>query len=381
MKKLIIGASVCASLLTMIACNQTSSDEAASSPSATSSSYQGAGSKWSISIDSNTTGSFSLKKYASAGDTTAEMTVNGTFQRFTNQFVKLTVTSATGTGAPSAGSLAYGLEVPGYAFFLKPLSANSEPIVMVQGGTCPSTNFQANWIIAKPRPDLGTIDNTKDMFGSAVINFNGASSSLVVSQSEPVNGTALTSGGSNNDGTSTLPFDLTTCANGVVRIADNAEFFDMYFTASGSVLVKFPSTSGNQIIFASPKTNAAITQTDIAENYSGLVFQEGGSSDSLFPVSLVIPTSGNGTGTEIDDIDANTLASNGIVLSNITNLDGNSAALPNGFFRADLNPIGSTTGGKASCAFSTVNSIKIIACTGYTDNSDKKPFFLLARSR
>lgn len=380
MKKVLIGISTVAAVMGVIACNQASDSSSSNSETATST-YQGAGSKWSLSIGNANTGSFAISKYASAGAATAEMTVTGTYERFTNQFVKLTVTSATGSGAPAAGSLAYGLEVPGYAFFLKPMSGNSEPIVMIQGGNCPSTNFEANWIIAKPRPDLGTIDNTVDMFGRAVINFNGSNSSLVVNQSEPVNGTALTSGGGNGNGTSTLPFDLTTCSNGIIRIADQSEFFDMYFTSSGSVLVKFPSTSGNQIIFASPKTNTAVVQADIAATFSGLVFQEGGSSDNLFPVKLVIPASGNGTGTEIDNVEADSTTTDGIVLSNITNLDGNSVALPTGFFRADLNPIGSTTNGKVSCAFSTVESIKIIACTGYTDNADKKPFFLLARSR
>jgi hypothetical protein len=309
------------------------------------------------------------------------MTVAGTYERFTNQFVKLTVASSTGTGGPAAGELAYGLEVPGYAFFLKPLSGNSEPIVMVQGGTCPSTNFDSNWIIAKPQASI-TIDTTRDMFGSAVMTFNGANSSLLVRQNETVNGTTLTSGGSNGNGTSTLNFDIGTCSNGVLRILDQGEYFDMYFTSSGSVLVKFPAAMGNQIIFGAPKIAAAVTQAEIAADYSGLVFQEAGSSDSLFPVKLVMPASGNGSGTKIANVDADTLATDGVTFSNITNLDSTSAALPTGFFRADLNPIvGTATNGKVSCAFSTVNGVKIIACTGYTDTSDKKPFFLLARSR
>lgn len=376
MKRILISLAVVLSAAAFItACNK-SSDSAAAAP--TTSLYQGAGSKWSISIGSGSTGDFTISKFATAADTTAEMTVTGTFQRFTNQFVKMTVASSTGTGGPAAGSLAYGLEVPGYAFFLKPLSGNSEPIVMVQGGTCPSTNFNANWIIAKPRGDMATngIDNTTDMFGGAVINFNGASSSLNITQNEPVGGTAI------SGGNASLAFDIASCSNGVLRVLESGnDYFDMYFTTSGSVLVKFPSSADNQIIFASPKTDAAVTQAQLEGTYSGLVFQEAGASDSLFPIKLAMPATGNGTANDISDVDTDAIDTDGVVFSNITNVDSGSAALPTGFFRADLNPVGSTTNGKASCAFSTVSGVKIIACTGYTDNADKKPFFMLARSR
>lgn len=350
-----------------------------SSGSSSSGSYQGAGSRWSLSM---TGSSFTLNKYANAGATTPEMTASGTFTRYENQFVKMTVSSASGTGAPSPGDVAYGLEIPGYAFFLKPLSGAAEPIVMVQSGACPSSNFNANWIIAKPDSSKLPVDATDDMLGGASITFNGASSSLNITLREPVGGTFLSTSGGNNNGTSTLPFDINSCSNGLLRVADGADHFDMYFTTSGSVLVRFPASSGNQIIFASPRQSAAVTQADLAGTYSGLVFEDKTGTDSLFPVKLVIPSSGDATGTGIATIETDTLDSTGIVLSNITNQDTGANALPDGFFRATLNPSsGGATNGRVNCTYSTVSSTKIIACTGYMDNANKLPFFVLARSR
>lgn len=346
----------------------------------TTAKYQGAGSKWSIEF---TGSAFALKKYTSASATTTSLTVDGTFEKYSNQFVKMTVTTSTGTGAPAAGSVAYGLEVPGYAFFLKPLSGNSEPIVMVQSGSCPTSTFEGNWIIAKPNSGSVPMSSSKDYFGGVVATFNGTSSNLVVSQREPVNGTALTTGGGNGNGTSTLAFSASDCSNGLLRVADGADFFDMYFTSSGSVLVKFPASQDNQIIFGSPKATAAVTQADIAATYSALVFQDKASgTDELFPAKLVIPATGSATGTEITDPATDAVSTSGITFSNIVATDGTAAALPNGFFRADLNPSsGTATNGKATCAVSSISSTKIIACTGYMDTSDKRPFFVLARSR
>lgn len=361
-------------IYSLISCNK-KSDGATAGPSTTL--YQGAGSKWTLSM----TGSeFTINKYASTADTTSEMTINGTFeQNSTNKFMKLTVSSATGTNAPAAGSVAYGLEVPGYAFFLKP-AGSSDPIVMVQSGSCPSSNFNANWTIAKAKPTMPLpMTSTQDFFGSASFTINGSSSSILVSQNEPITGAALTSGGGNNNGTSTLSFNSADCSNGLLRLNDNSGVFDMYFTSSGGALVRFPD---EQIIFASPKRSTAVTQSEIAGDYSVIVFDDKASGDSVFPAKITIPASGSATGVEITDIMNNTEGSSGVVFSNIAStVDSSSTQLPTGFFRASVNPTSSTTNGKVSCSFSEVSSTKIIACSGFMDSSTKRPFFFLARSR
>ncbi|MBL7544973.1 MAG: hypothetical protein JNL11_14235 [Bdellovibrionaceae bacterium] len=381
MKKLFVIMLLClTTVYGVISCNK-SSDSSPTDNSGAATTYQGAGSKWSIAI---TGANFVINKYASAGDTTPEMTISGTLEKYANQFVKLTVASASGSNAPSAGSVAYGLEVPGYAFFLKPIGGNSEPIIMVQSGTCPTTSFDANWIIAKTRSDFTPpMTSTIDFFGGASMNFNGASSSLTVNQYEPITGAVISTGGGNGNGTSTMPFNIGNCSNGLLRVHESGnDYFDMYFTSSGGALVKFP---GGQIIFVSPKQNSAVTQASIAGTYSGVVFNDSSSGDSVFPVKLSIPTSGNSNGIEITDVAADTVSSDGVVFSNIASTTDSSATqLPSGMFRADLNSSSATTNGKVSCAYSTISSTKIIACTGFMNNTGgdaRRPFFILARSR
>lgn len=362
----------------IVSCNKSSDNSGAGGT--TTSSYQGAGSKWSISITGT---SFTIYKYATAGDSTAAITINGTLEKYSNQFMKLTVGSASGTGAPSAGDIAYGMEIPGYAFFLKPAGGDTEPIIMVQSGTCPSSSFNANWIIGKTKSTFTPpMTATSDFFGGATMTMNGASSSLLVSQNQPITGAALTTGGGNGNGTSTLSFDIGNCSNGLLRVPESGSYFDMYFTSSGGALVKFPD---GQIIFASPKGTAAATQADLAGTYSALIFNDSNSGDSLFPAKLTIPSSGNGTGFKITDLNADTVESTGVVLSNfLSTVDSSATQLPTGMFRADLNQSGSTTNGKVSCALSTISSTKILACTGFmndTGGDARRPFFILARSR
>lgn len=366
------------SIVAIISCNKKADDATATT---TTSSYQGAGSKWAISITGE---DFTLNKYATAADTTAVLTITGKAQKYSNQFVKLTVSTATGTNAPAVGSIAYGLEIPGYAFFLKPAESSSEPIVMVQAGTCPTTTFNANWIIAKPKSTITIpLTATQDYFGGAAFTFNGASSSVLVSQNQPITGAYLTSGGGNGNGTSTLNFDSASCSNGLLRISDSGSFFDMYFTSSGGALVKFPD---GQIIFASPRKSAAVTQAELAGSYSVIVFNDKSSgTDSVFPAKITIPATGSAAGYQVTDLENDTASSDGIVFSNIAStVDSTATQLPAGFFRADLNPVGSTTNGKATCSFSEISGVKVIGCSGYmedTGSEARRPFFFLARSR
>lgn len=344
-------------------------------------SYQGAGSKWTASIDAS---SFTLTKYSSAAsNATADLTITGSVAtNSTSLFKVLTVTSATGAGAPAVGSTSNALEIPQTAFFFSPFGSTGEPIVMVSAGSCPTASIEANWIIAKPRSDFtAPLTTTKDFFGSVVLTISGASSSLVTAGHQTITGAALGSGGGN------MSFDSTTCSNGVQRIADGGgDFFDLYLTRSGMSVVKFSPSTGNQIIFGSPKQSAAVTQATIASTYSGLLFEDKAGGDTLSPVQLTIPSSGNSTGLVITNVVNNSLDNNGIVISNISStVDSSSTQLPTGFFRGDVNPVnGSATNGKISCAYSTSGAVKIVSCTGYindTGGDARRPFYVLARSR
>lgn len=356
-----------AALVTAVSCTKSNSSTTAASSTG---SYQGAGSRWTTNFLSDNT--FEIKKYATATATAADLTVNGTFTDLTSGFRKLTVTSASGSGAPAAGSAAYGIEVPGFAFFLKPVdSGDSEPIIMVNSGSCPTSNFNGNWIAGDFENGNNT-DDTQDAFGTASFTINGASSSAVVTRRTFVTGGTLTN--------SSLSFNSTNCSGGVL---DAGGGVSKYLTTAGAALVH---TSASKI-FAAPAGSSDVTQSAIADTYSGIAFDSSGSVGSKqTPIKIVIPTAGTtGTGTEITDITTDATSSNAVRLTTFSAITGS-----NGLFRVVA--VQGTDTGALNCAFFTYNSKKVIGCNGYfkadTGDADgdsftaeKRPFFFLARSR
>ena len=131
--------------------------------------YSGPGSKWDITFHDN--GSFGIDKYASASSTTSDFTVTGTYTDLSSGFKKLTVGAVTGTGGPSVGDLAYGLEIPGYVFVLKPLSGD-QIIPMVISGTCPTADFTDNWVMVNI-PASVSVATTCPKAGPATVYFFG----------------------------------------------------------------------------------------------------------------------------------------------------------------------------------------------------------------
>ncbi|MBY0383830.1 hypothetical protein K2X05_01615 [bacterium] len=332
----------------------------------TATTYQGAGSKWSAAFSG---GNFAITHFANVTDTTPDMTVNGTYVDYSTGFRLLTVTSATGSGAPSAGAQAYGFEVTGFAFFLKPVGSDGEPIVMIESGGCPSTNFNGNWIIASFDPTVN-LNTTQDSFGSASFTMNGSSSTATINQLNAENAGSL--------GSQSISFDYTTCSNGVLTFSPTVgETVDMFFTSSGGALVhSYNGTTHDSIIFAAPKHTAAVTQADLAGTYSVLVFNSSNPTNKLFPAKFVIPTSGAASANKIDDITNDTLSSDPTIqIDTFTSV----AASP-GLFTASIE--NGSNDGRMSCTFIPVGTTKLIACNGYGQNSVRtEPFFFLGKSR
>jgi hypothetical protein len=332
----------------------------------TTASYQGAGSRWTADF---TNGNFVIKKFADATATTALVTVNGTYIDYSNRFKKLTVTTATGTGAPTAGSEAFGIEIPGFAFILKPAGdANSEPIAMVVAGSCPTTGFSANWIATDFEAGTNTGD-TQDAFGTATFTISGASSSAVITRKTFVTASPLSD--------SSLNFDSTNCSGGVL---DAGGGVSMYLTTSGGALV---STSASKI-FAAPNQGVDFTQAAAAGTYSGVAFVAD-ATEKQIPVKIIIPSSGNGSGAQITDLATDAVAADSLVFSNFAAI-----ASTNGLFRANAT-LGSDTG-SINCAIFSYGGVNVIGCNGFfkTDAGDydsdantteKIPFFVIARSR
>lgn len=322
-------------------------------------SYQGAGSKWTASF---TSGTFVIEHYTNATDSTAATTVNGDYVDYATGFRKLTVTSASGAGAPTAGTEAYGFEVPGFAFFLKPIGSDSEPIVMVQSGSCPTTNFDANWIVAKR--DNASLDDTSDTFGSATFTLDGGSPNASITQLSAVT--------ANNLGTQAVPL-TTACSSGLLTLSPGGgETVDMFFTTNNGALVHSYGPGHDSIIFAAPKHTAAVTQAEMAGTYSVLVFDDTRVTDKLFPAQLTIPSAGNITGAEMTNIETGTTAG-AITFSNFT-----PNGLSSGLFTMSIDPTGDN--GRLSCTYFVYNGYKTISCNGYGDNVTKNLFFVLGRA-
>jgi hypothetical protein len=356
--------------LAFFSCSSTSSDSTSgvSIVPGVSGSYQGAGSKWAAQF---TTTDFVLKYYATASATVESSTVSGTYVQYSTGFRKLTVTAAT--SGPSPGDEAYGFEVPGFAFFLKPVGSNEEPIVMLDSGVCPTGgSFNANWIIAKFDPGA-SMTITRDNFGSAVFDTSlGASSSATITQRNPIDGNIIMNQG--------MTFDYTTCADSVLSFSPTiGETVDMFFTSNNGALVHSHDVSGthDSIIFAAPKHTGDITQSELAGTYSALVFDSSiASGDKLFPAKLVIPTSGAATANRIDDVATDTATSDpAISIDNFSAISGT-----NGLFSAAIDPTGEN--GRLSCTYFVLNSKNVIACNGFGSASGgHEPFFFLAQER
>lgn len=300
------------------------------------SSYQGLGSKWTASF---TGGSAFTLTYDAEPDGTVDMTVNGTYVEYTNNFRLLTVTSATGTNAPAAGETAYGLEIPGFAFFLKPVSdANAEPIVMVSSGSCPTTDFTANWIKAKYEDSTTKPTASSDAFGQATFTLTGATKTSAITQRRFDTGATI---GSPNTIT------MTTCTNGAQGFDDGNDGGTMYLTSNGGALVN----PGDGIIFASPQMTADVTSTDWDGTYSGLVFNES-QTDKVFPAKIILSGTG-GTGAQITDVENDTASAGSVTFASLTAVTGTK-----GQFR------GTVDGQPINCTLSSVAGKKLLGCNG-----------------
>jgi hypothetical protein len=226
--------------------------------------YKGAGSTWESTIRAD--GTFTLKET----DQEPDLVVDGTYTTLSTGFMKLTVTSASGTGAPTAGSLAYGLEIPGVVFLLKPIgSSASQLIPMVVGGACPSADVAYNWIDVKNESSAFTI-STADQAGT--FQLSGTAASLP--KKYAIDGTEL---GSHTLGTFS-------CSSGVGSLSGDTSV-KMYMTANAGAIVH----TSNNIIFATTKT-ALSGFSALSGDYAGLVF----ASDD-YPVSMSMTSSGSMT--------------------------------------------------------------------------------------
>ena len=350
MKRALMGSLCILSVLTfsfyMSGC---SSDD---SPGVTSTNYSGPGSKWDVTLNSDNT--FVITYAESVGSAVA-MTVNGTYATTTSGFLKLTVTSATGTDAPSAGDQAYAMNIPGFVTMLKPLDPGSEIIPMLAIGSCPTSAVDFNWTVTSHVEQGTAVDMTtgRDLFGTAT--FNGSTDLEVTERfdlgNNPLGGNTPMSG---------------TCSNGIINLPDDN--VAIWLSPSGAGLVQVvdqngtpadPSDDRDSVIVAMPQ--AAITDlSNLDGEYIGIVFNDGSGGDKTSPVWLSFDATGTTEAGGFSDVDAGTKDTGNITLTGMT-VDTPS----DGFFTATLND-GGPTAPMACQAVVGVNgtSQNLIFCVG-----------------
>jgi hypothetical protein len=338
--------------------------------------YQGAGSRWDVSF---TDANFEMIQYANLSATEALQTIRGTYvKNATNGMLEMTVTEASGTGAPTVGAETVALEIEGTATFIKPFSG-AIPVAAVVAGTCPTADFSANWIITKPNLDGGVFEQGNfdtDGFGTAV--YTAASDRFLV------RGAGISTGvlQAEVDGSAFDPIGMNTCQEGRLSVSQADENFDMYFTPSGQIVVKFPAAMGDQIIFGLPAESAAVTAQALEGTYSVFVYQ-GGDQDDLSTATLQAARltfeSGVGAIRLISDVENNTLAEVDLGLLTVLNVvDDSSDPLPAGSVRFTLD---SGLTGEIACSAVTGSTPKTIACYGYTGTDpNREPITIVGHS-
>ena len=332
-------------------------------------SYTGPGSEFGIVLNGD--GTFVVTKKSSIGGTTT-LTVNGTYSRLSTGFVKLTVTSSDPVDQVPAGETAYGLEIPGLAFLLKPAGSDANIIPMVVSGDCPTADMSMNWIQVETDDSQIATSTSSDYYGTFTYTHSTTSASLPAKYNL-VNTTSL---GSSSIGT-------LTCSAGTATVSGA----DMFLTGQGGAIVhtNTSSTSADGMIVAMP--NGTLTTTTALEgSYSGLVFDKaqtssGSNANRIFPVSVTLTASTSttitGVATKFSDVETLPTVASDATLS-LTSVDSPSA----GFIRGTITIASSTTNLVCMAKTDVVGSGKnMLFCIGQSPNSSTKHFNILLVSR
>ena len=284
-------------------------------------------------MDDNT---FTLKELEN-DSTSVKWTAEGTYSTLDSGFKVLTITSSDATDGPDAGDAAYGLDISGLVFFLKPMGDGSELIAMVKSGSCPDSHQTLNWLtvdIAESRHLTNGNDdvacdatsgatNGADIFGTFAWDSDTNVAALPTKYDICRNEMGV---GDVNGG------DPVTCTDGVVSM-DGA---NMFLTESGGAIVAAHSNSDSddddEIYLGLPV--AELTISALAGNYVGLLFakDEDEGEDDTHPIAVAVNSEGTMTINGIDPDDGST---EGDIAGTFTLGEANSPS--NGFFYGTLN--------------------------------------------
>ncbi len=328
--------------------------------------YTGPGSKWDISLSSDASFSVTRRENTTAP---VDMTVVGTYVRQSNGFVRLTVNSATDgannmLSSPANGDTAWALDVPGYAFMLRPMDANNEQLIpMVVSGGCPSSNLSSNWVTVKTAAGNDATDLNSDFFGTFTFDVTAQTGELP-SRYSLVNPTS-------NVGAFTVGSG--TCNEGIMDISNGI----MYLASNGAIVRIGTDTpqdaSDDSYIFALDQ-KAISNLSNISGTYAGMLFDDNAiSGEKILPVSMACDAAGNCTGALLD--------------ADLTSQLGGTVSLDFSTSTPDTPSAGWITGtitdtssGNISCMFdidAAGTGKKIASCVGQSPDDNTKLFNVL----
>ena len=341
-----------------------------SSSSSGTYSYAGPGSHYTIT---NSSGTYTIKKYTTPLSTSTDFAVTAT-STDTYGFKKLSITSSSGSNGPAVGSTAYGLEVPGFAMFIQPINSSypDQAVVGVASGSCPTATLSANWVMVKNPSDVSSSSvNTFGVFQFVPSSGTTGVASLTASYSLANTSTSL--------GTQT--FNSATCSNGLLTVVSNNDTAAMYLTANGGAIINtsINNDANNQFILGFPIYS--ITGSALTGTYSGFMYMGGGTSGSrlkLVKFSVTGATSTvTGTGSLLADPSTDTTQT-GTANFSITSINSPSTGLMTGTLTT-----GSGTANLACMAVNNANGSgkNIINCAGSDPQSTSKLFNFLLVSR
>ena len=343
------------------ACNSSDSDDDADIVNA----YNGPGSKWDVVLrDDN---SFTITRRPGARDA-VDLTVNGDYQRLDSGFLRFVVSDASGDDAPSAGDAAWGLEIVGYALMLKPVDPDNDQIIpMINSGTCPTDDFDANWVIVKKSSDADATATDRDFFGE--FSFDASASDPSLPSMYALDNLFTPQGAGTLDGSAE-------CADGLMLV-DDAE---MYLTENGGAIVHTQIDDPDDSSFIFALAQSAIGDIDNTDgDYAGILFdQSSGSGDRIQPVAVTCG-SGTCTGNIVTNVRNGALSAETVTIA----LGGGVDTPVDGFITGTITNDDGDTGNLACMAdYDALGSgQKIVSCVGQSPGDNTNMFNVILASK
>ncbi|MDI9246010.1 hypothetical protein [Marinobacter sp. CHS3-4] len=357
-----LGCALVASAGLLVACGGSSSGDSSATGSS-SVAYSGPGSKWDVTLEDS--GDFTIERRTSPVDPVI-LTVEGTYERLDSGFVSLEVGSANGTDAPNPGDMAWALEVPGYAFLLKPIDGD-QVIAMVTAGECPTTDIDANWVMVKKRAGSDATSQSEDYFGTFEFDVSTSTPSLPVKRSLDTGFPNVTEGGISGGGS---------CEDGLMLVGEMPDVAAMYLTQSGGAIVQTDIADEANSSFVFGLSADAVEGSNLDGDFAGMLFDDTMADGSkINPVSLSCE-SGVCTGALVTDIETGSLSSDTVTVT-FTGLAGED------FISGTIEDSDSNSGNLVCMADQNAagSGKTIVSCVGQSPGDNTQMFNVMFVSR